>query len=334
MNTQTSLKNLRLPAASFLAATFALATLPLHAADYTWTGGAGSGSANRNWDLSANWSATPAFTRSNNILFGSASGSSLAAPSYIGASRSINTLIFTSGANNDLGIRLSATTGNTGRLLIVGDDNGGGVTVNAGSAGNHTIGVDGLGTFRIYSGITIPLVINHNGAGNLTIAAGIDEGAAGKSIKKTGSGTLTFSNINHYTGNTIVSAGTLNLTSSSELRFVLGDGGVSNNVSGVGAVNLNGILRIDSESLSGTSGSWQLVDVNSLTATFNSVTFGLAFMDGPAFANAGAGIYTSGDWTFDTGTGVLTLGAIPEPATMAFLLAAVALATVTIFRRR
>ncbi|RRJ95200.1 hypothetical protein Ga0100231_013665 [Opitutaceae bacterium TAV4] len=325
MNTQTS-KNRRSNrhlATTLLTAALAVFALPLHAADYTWTGGG----TDRSWGTNSNWSSNPAFTTSNNLIFGDSTNTSLGAPSYIGAARSIGTIIFGSNADSSIGIRLTTTaTGSAGRNLIVA----GGVKVDSDASGNHTIGVGGLGSFRISSG-TESVTFDHNGTGTLTVAAEISDDALGKSLNKTGTGTLVFSAVNTYIGDTIVSAGTLNLTNTSEMRFALKEGNVSNSVSGDGTVNFNGLLRLDNTSFTGTSGAWNLVNVGTLNATFGS-TFGLAFMNGPTFTNAGGGIYTNGDWTFNTGTGTLTL-TVPEPATCAFL-AGLAILTGTIIRRR
>ena len=64
------------------------------------------------------------------------------------------------------------------------------------------------------------------------------------------------------------------------------------------------------------AGTWNLVDVGTLTETFGA-TFNLAFVGGPTFTDNGGGNYTSGDWTFTTADGNLTL--IPEPASLALL---------------
>lgn len=122
--------------------------------------------------------------------------------------------------------------------------------------------------------------------------------------------------MNTYTGDTTVSAGSLFLMAGSEQRFVIEDGNESNQLLGTGVLDLNGTLRLDISGLTATSGTWNLVDTASLTETYGG-SFGVAFVGGPAFVNAGSGNYTSGDWIFNTTTGNLTL--VPEPGAIGLL---------------
>jgi fibronectin-binding autotransporter adhesin len=171
------------------------------------------------------------------------------------------------------------------------------------------------------------------------------------SSSRTGSDSLVFSNVvsgtgglttggvgntrltaaNTYTGNTTVGAGSsLSLTSTSEIRFSLQNANVSNQVLGSGTANFAGLFRLNISGFTGATGSWNLVNVGTLTETFDVATFGLAFVGGPTFTNDGGGLYSSGDWSFSTGTGVLTV--VPEPST--WILLTCGLLFVTIFRRR
>lgn len=152
-----------------------------------------------------------------------------------------------------------------------------------------------------------------NTSRNLTLN-GVIEGTG--AITKVNAGILTLNGANTYTGDTTVSGGTLNLSATSELRFALTDVG-SNSVLGTGIANFNGLFRLDISGLTSTSGTWSLVNVGTLTESFGS-SFGLAFVGGPTFTDAGSGFYTSGDWTFNTSTGNLTV--VPEPSTWGLLL--------------
>ncbi len=162
-------------------------------------------------------------------------------------------------------------------------------------------------------------IINTNGrtfslAQPLTHSTILGDAATDGGLTKNGTGMLTITGVNTYTGDTTVNAGTLTLSSTSETRFVLADGDVSNSVTGTGVVNLNGLFRIDVAGLTADSGEWQLVDITTLSETFSATTFSLAFVGGPSFTNEGGGLYTSGDWAFETTTGVLSLTtAVPEP---------------------
>lgn len=70
------------------------------------------------------------------------------------------------------------------------------------------------------------------------------------------------------------------------------------------------------------------MDVSSLTESFGG-TFGLKFLDDTTFTQSGT-LYTSGDWSFDTQTGTLTV--IPEPGTLA--LVGMSLLALAVFRRK
>jgi autotransporter-associated beta strand protein len=129
-------------------------------------------------------------------------------------------------------------------------------------------------------------------------------------LTKTGTGTLTLSGPNTYTGDTTVSAGTLVLTDNAQLRFVTGTtSGTNNRLAGTGTVTLNGDFNIDTiltDASALSSGSWTLVDTATLTETFAS-TFTLT---GPGWSEA-ANVWTktvgSKNYTFTEATGILAL---------------------------
>ncbi len=177
----------------------------------------------------------------------------------------------------------------------------------------------GAGTRQIVLGNTAvdtTVTINQSVDGTFTGVISQFAGQTG-SLTKAGDGVLTFTGANTYTGNTTINAGGLTLGSAGELRFGIEDGNISNRLLGTGAATLNGLFRLDVSALTATVGTWNLVNVATLTESFHATTFGLAFTDSTAFANAGGGFYTSGDWTFNTATGNLTL--IPEPGSLVLL---------------
>jgi autotransporter-associated beta strand protein len=150
----------------------------------------------------------------------------------------------------------------------------------------------------------------NTGAANVTLS-GVVSGVG--SITKIGDGIARLSGVNTYTGDTTVSAGTLLLVAGGEQRFLIEDGNASNQILGTGILDLNGTLRLDISSVTASSGTWNLVSTSTLTETYGG-SFGVAFVGGPAFVSDGLGNYTSGSWTYNTGSGNLTL--VPEPGAL------------------
>ncbi len=139
------------------------------------------------------------------------------------------------------------------------------------------------------------------------------------SLKKNGTGTLTLGGTNTYTGDTTVSAGTLTLASTGQLKFLIGATGVNNTIAGSGTLNLDGSFLFDLTTAGTTVGnSWNLVDVNSLTETFNPSFSVLGFTE---VSDVWSQVITPGvsKYEFSEGTGVLSVVAIPEPATVGLL---------------
>ncbi len=125
-------------------------------------------------------------------------------------------------------------------------------------------------------------------------------------LNKIGTGTFTLTGANLYTGNTAVSAGTLDLADNAQLKFVLGASGVNNAITGSGTVILNGDFVIDTAAADALSfGSWTLENVTSLPGAYGA-TFSVV-----GFTDAGNNKWTKANgaktYTFDETTGILTL---------------------------
>ncbi|OYV04905.1 MAG: hypothetical protein CFE26_14405, partial [Verrucomicrobiales bacterium VVV1] len=197
---------------------------------------------------------------------------------------------------------LNAGSPNVGAWLTIGGERYNGFSAPAAA----TVGNGFLGAGADYSGnISIS-----NGSGGLTTLAfltsanqilrGVISGTG--SLHQGGSGTLTLTNANTYTGSTTVNAGTVVLASGGSLSFVITDT-TNNRITGAGTANLNGTFNLNTSAVTVTSGSWTLV--NTTTKSFGA-TFGLTDFTGPV-----GNIYTKTSagqiWTFNKSTGVLAL---------------------------
>ncbi|MFM2199940.1 MAG: hypothetical protein RLZZ505_3372, partial [Verrucomicrobiota bacterium] len=86
-------------------------------------------------------------------------------------------------------------------------------------------------------------------------------------------GTVTLNANNTYTGDTLINNGTLTLSDTGGLKFVIGADDENNQITGngTGTVNLNGLFTFDLTSASTTfNDSWNIVDVGNLTESFGT----------------------------------------------------------------
>lgn len=171
------------------------------------------------------------------------------------------------------------------------------------SAIGETLSLDGNANDNIR--ISGPLVFDT--LGSISVAEIIQDGTGSGSLTKTGASTLILGGANTYTGDTVVSAGTLTLGTGAQLMFVLGaTSGVNNSISGAGTAVLNGNFAIDTTAAAALStGSWTLENVASLTGAYGTSFTVVGFTD--IGSDQWSKTDASGLWTFDETTGVLTL---------------------------
>ena len=170
--------------------------------------------------------------------------------------------------------------------------------------GNSPYGFPGSGSLGngSYAG-TISLgartVLDYFSSANQTLSGVIS--GPGRLIKD-GSGTLTLSGGNTYTGNSSVNSGSLILATGGALAFKLTDT-TNNKVTGVGSATFDGAFSIDTSAVTAATGSWTLADV--ATKTYGG-TFSVAGFSGPVGSvwTKVEGVRT---WTFDQTTSVLSL---------------------------
>ena len=96
------------------------------------------------------------------------------------------------------------------------------------------------------------------GDNSSTTYAGSSSGPGG--LIKEGSGTMTLTGVNAYTGNTVINGGQVELAPDSVLTFAIGGNGMNTAVSGAGTALFRGTFRIDLASASTNGGdNWTLV---------------------------------------------------------------------------
>lgn len=148
----------------------------------------------------------------------------------------------TAGGNIGSGATVNVASGGT--LYIANNSTYSGVTFNLAGAGN----TENLGALRLESGATIgatsSIVLSGNtqlgGNSASTINAVISETGGARSVEKLGSGTMTFAGNNTYTGATILTAGTLSVSTDSAGAYNLGGGGTNGITFNGGTLQITG----------------------------------------------------------------------------------------------
>jgi autotransporter-associated beta strand protein len=200
-------------------------------ANFSWTG-----AANTTWNNAGNWSPSGPPSGDDTALFNSAFSNQ---PDLI-ADAAIGTLLMTNSVAQDVTISSSLAA----ILTIAGNGiPGTGILIDSGSPFTLTItarvGIDASqawtnnsGNLFTVGGATLALgeqnILTVNGSGNTLISAAINDGGLGSGIVKDGSGTLTITASNTYSGGTTVNSGTLLVNG----RGDLGTGNVTVNNSG------------------------------------------------------------------------------------------------------
>lgn len=192
------------------------------------------------------------------------------------------------------------------------------LTVAASTGGTLLLGSTGTGAFNsTYSG-TVTLngnlsVTSARPSGNDVRFTNVISGVG--SLRTEGAGAISLRAVNTYSGDTVLNGGAFTLANTGGLKFVIGANGVNNKVYGLGnqTAVFDGSFTFD---LSGASpvGSWILVDVSTLNATFGSTFTVVGFTES---ANVWTRVESGTTYSFSELTGVLT--AIPEPSTTLLL---------------
>ncbi len=296
------------------------------AATFTWDGGGG----NNNWSTAGNWTVagvpTQPGTGLDDLQF---AGGTRLTPN-MQASYNINSLTFNTGSG-------TFTLGNTGGTTLTLQ--GGGVTHNDNSTQTVNISTIVLGASQIWNagtvaggslvfgGATLDLGSSHTLTVDGTNNTSIDNDISGSSsgILKNGTGALTLSGTNTFDGGVSLTAGTLNINSTTALGATASTltitGGTINNSTG-GAITLannnaqnwNGNFAFTgTQNLNLGTGSVTMDASRTVTVNGGNLTVGGIIDDGASsfsLTKAGAGILTlSGANTFGDSGQNFTLSA-------------------------
>jgi len=236
---------------------------------------------------------------------------------------------------------LAQITGTGGDQIYYGGNvqlNNGTFDLNGNSEGFNQL--NGLATGTIVNNASCTAVTltvgQRDGSGTFAgVIADNTSGTGTLALTKDGSGTLTLSGANTYSGDTTVESGTLQLGSAGSLTFLIGSSGVNNAIcddaDADATLYLDGSFDFDLSGAGTTLGdSWEIVDIDSF---FNSDIFGSTFSV-TDFANIGTGLweasYAGTSYEFSQTSGLLRV--VPEPAT--FTLLALLLFSLLAGRRR
>ena len=247
----------------FALAALALFTLPARA--QTWTGAGGG-----NLSTNSSWTANVTSGNTTDLTFSSsnANATSTSTPAFTGANMTIRSLNFDANADSDVFIRLTSTaSSSTARTLTFQAASGSAnLTIASGATGNYTIG---LSTGSVVLGGN--LLVDHSGTGNLTIDRPIT--GTGFGITKNGTGALTLSGANTFTGGVTLNTGRLNINNTIALgsattgAFVI-NGGTIDNTSG-------GTITVGAKPLT-INGDFTFNGTNALSLGNGSTTLGTA----------------------------------------------------------
>ena len=274
----------------------------------TWDGGG----ANASWGTANNWNGNglPLFNGTETITLGTGFGSG--ATMTLDGTRYINDLVI----NTTTGFTISAGTGGTLNLRsgnITRQDVAGAEAVQTISAGMVLGDPTGVAA---YTGTW-----NIAGSNSLNITGNIGEAGGSRGINMTGAGTAILSGTNTFSGGLTLSAGTVSISSNSNLGAASGgltfNGGtlqVTGDVIGTRAITMTGAGTFDVA----YGATIEQSGVLSGNGTLSLINFGTLILSGSGSNGTGStniagilslrGTVTLGTGNFAFNTGILELG--------------------------
>lgn len=216
--------------------------------------------------------------------------------------------VFVSGVISNGGL----TKAGAGYMVFTGNNTyTGTTTINDGYLVLGNNGTSGsLGSGAVVTTTGTALVINRSNA--LTLNNNI---SGTGDLAQIGPGATTLTGNNTYTGDTTVSDGSLILSDTSRLNFLIQGNGINNAIVGTSTLLMNGTFSFDLTGADTTYGnSWDIVSMGTLAASYGSSFSVEGFTYG-----SGNWTYLNGGktWTYQESTGVLNV--IPEPSVVALV---------------
>ena len=185
-----------------------------------------------------------------------------------------------------------------------------GIAMNVSQSGQTLI----LSNLVFASGATSNNFLNFGGAGNLTLIGAVSNSAPtfSYSIIKSGSGTLTLSGTNKYSGSTLVNGGTLALVGNASISnspVISLAGGTTLDVSGLNNNSTTPWVLQSSQTISNGTGATAALkgNVNASQGTIAVAVNGTA----PAFSIGGGTLAVSSSTVFQISSGIATPGIYP-----------------------
>ena len=197
-------------------------------------------------------------------------------------------------------ITLTQINGSANGVLVIGGFRA------AGGSGPNTVGTGSLGSGNYPGAITLGTrtVLEYDSTSAQTLAGAISGPGA---LLLTGSGQVTLTGPNTYSGNTTVNGGsTLELASTGGMTFLVTNT-TANKVTGGGTANLDGTFTIVTSAVTSPIASWTLADATTKSFTTNFNVSGFDDTDLDDVWTKEVGFAT---WTFTEATGVLSVNTL------------------------
>lgn len=224
--------------------------------------------------------------------------------------------------NSVLSWLTNCTTNLTGATISGGNFHIISGSINSKASDNSSTISSGLTIRKDYGSSDLTLNVEDGAATTDLLISGNIGQVFTAGVSKSGPGTLQLTGTNGYLGDTVVSEGALDVTSTGSLSFKPTFNGITNKVSGTSSATLNfqGTVALDlTGAVISDGNSWFLFDLATFTGTTPTLTPTAVTSGSGSFAETspGSGVWelnvTGAKWTFTTADGKLTYTITASP---------------------